>query len=447
MKKRLFVTWIGLFLLCLHWSWAWSQEVREIATPESVGLSPSRLARLSEFMRSHVEEKKIGGAVVLIARHGKIAYWEGFGLADVGTPMQKDTLFRIASMTKPIVSTAIMQLAEQGRLLLSDPVSKYIPEFKDQKVLEMLPPGSKPAYRLVPVKRETTLHDLLRHTAGLPYRFVADWYPDNPLWQQINRFYAEADIDLGLVPTDETAADMVKRLARLPIASQPGEAFIYGHGADVLGVVVEAVSGMPLDQYLNQKVFSPLHLQDTFFFVPDDKRARLSAVWETDWNGHLEKFTDGVKKEGNFVFSPDYPYHGGRRFFGGGAGLVSNAYDYFRFCQMLLNHGELQGERLLSRKTVELMAATNHIGGLDADFLHSKGWKFGLGLGIELDRGQDVDSGSVGTFEWAGIFSTRFSVDPKEEKITILLTQTLPFNHHVDLWDKVLNLSNAALSD
>lgn len=432
-----------LILLLLQACPSWSQEA-SVAAAETVGLAPSRLANISSFMRQHVDDKKIGGAVVLIARHGKIAYLENFGQADTGTPMKKDTIFRIASMTKPIVSVAVLQLVEDGRILLSDPVSKYIPEFSNQKVIEVLPNGG---YRLVPVKREVTIHDLLRHTAGLPYRFVTDWYPDDPLFRKLNQYYGEADIDLGLLPTDETAGDMVKRLARLPLSSQPGEAFAYGHGPDVLGYLIEIVSGVPLDKYLQTRIFEPLQMKDSYFFLPDEKVGRLSALWETDWNGKLDKMPEGVKKAGNFVFSPEYPYKGGKRFFSGAAGLVSTAQDYFRFCQMLLNHGQLDGKRLLSRKTVELMTDTNHIGNLSADFLHSKGWKFGLGVAIEADRGTDVDAGTVGTYEWAGIFSTRFSVDPKEEKITILLTQTHPFAHHVDLWDKLLNLSNAALAD
>lgn len=431
-----------LIVLLLHAGYGWSQDAP--VAPETVGLAADRLANISHVMRQHVDDKKIGGAVVLIARHGKIAYLENFGEADAGVPMKKDTIFRIASMTKPIVSVAVLQLLEEGKILLSDPVSKYIPEFANQKVLEVLPNGDA---RLVPVKREVTIHDLLRHTAGLPYRFVADWYPDDPLYKKLNEYYGEADIDLGLLPTDETIADMARRLGRLPISSQPGEAFAYGHGPDVLGYVIEIVSGMPLDQYLQKHIFEPLQMKDTYFFLPDDKVGRLSALWETDGQGHIAKMPEGVKKAGNFVFAPEYPYKGGKRFFSGAAGLVSTANDYFRFCQMLLNHGQLDGKRLLSRKTVELMTDTNHIGNLTAEFLHSKGWKFGLGVAIEVDRSTGVDSGTVGTFEWAGIFSTRFSVDPKEEKITLLLTQTHPFAFHVNLWDKLLNLSNAAVAD
>lgn len=437
---------LTLFLL-LQVTIAWASQPPATVPPESVGLSSARLATLSDLLRRHVQERKIGGAVVFIARHDQLAYAESFGQAAAGVPMRTDTLFRIASMSKPIVTVAALQLYEQGRLLLSDPVAKYLPAFKGQQVLELLPPGATPPYRLVPARREVTIHDLLRHTAGLPYRFVTDWYPDNRLYRQLNTFYAEADIDLGLLPTDESTADLVERLARLPLAAQPGEAFIYGHAADVLGHLVEVVAGIPLDIYLKQHVLDPLGMHDTHFFLPPDKVSRLSAVWETDWQGHLAPFTNGTKRLGNFVFAPEYPYQGSGRFFGGGAGLVSSAYDYLRFCRMLLNHGELDGTRVLGRKTVELMTQTNHIGELDADFLHSKGWKFGLGVAIEVDRGQLVDSGTVGTYEWAGIFSTRFSVDPHEEKITILLTQTLPFNHHVGLWDTIVNMSNAAIAD
>ena len=433
-----------LILLLLQASYTWSQGAVLTVAPESVGLVKGRMDTITHFLQQHVEDKKIGGAVVLIARHGKIAYLENVGQADIGKPMQKDTIFRIASMTKPIVSVAVLQLLEEGKILLSDPVSKYIPEFSNQKVLEVLPNGG---FRLVPVKREVTIHDLLRHTAGLPYRFVTDWYPDDPLYRKINQYYGEADIDLGLLPTDETAGDMVKRLGRLPLSSQPGAAFAYGHGPDVLGYLIEIVSGMPLDQYLQKHIFEPLQMNDTSFFLAEDKVGRLSALWESDWQGQLNKMPEGVKKAGNFVFAPEYPYKGGKRYFSGAAGLLSTANDYFRFCQMLLNHGQMDGKRLLSRKSVELMTDTNHIGELNADFLHSKGWKFGLGVAIEADRSTDVDGGSVGTYEWAGIFSTRFSVDPKEEKITLLLTQTHPFSHHVNLWDKLLNLSNAALAD
>lgn len=414
--------------------------------PEDVGLSSPRLERISNMMRGTIEEKKMAGAVVLVARHGKIAYLESFGRADTDKPMQKDTMFRVCSMTKPLVTVAILQLYEEGRLLLSDPVAKYIPEFAHPKVIEMLPPGSNPAFRLVPAKRDITIKDLLTHTAGMPYSFASEWYPKDRLLRQMHVLYEEAGISSGMYETEGTIGDMVKRLARLPLASQPGEAFIYGMAADVQGYLVEVVSGMKLDDYITAHIFKPLKMNDSYFFVPESKQDRLSAVWKSDWHGKLEKVLPGPHREGDYVYSPTFQTQGPKTYLSGGVGMVTTANDYFHFAQMLLNKGELDGVRVVSRKTVELMT-TNQIGKLAESTLHDEGWKFGLGLGIQADREHNVDAGDVGTFEWAGLYSTRFSVDPKEEKITIFLSQTHPFNYHFDLWDKLLVLSSSSIAD
>lgn len=418
-----------------------------VIRPEKVGLSTARLDRVSGLIRDHIEQRKIAGAVVLIARKGKIAYFESLGQADVGKPMRKDTMFRIASMTKPLVTVALLRLYEEGRVLLSDPVAKYIPEFARPKVLEMLPEGSNPAFKLVSAKRELTVKDLLTHMAGLPYGFASEWYPADPLYRQMHSLYEEAGISSGLYETEGTIGAMVKRLARLPLSRQPGEAFEYGMAADVLGYLVEVISSMRLDDYLRESVFKPLQMRDTYFFLPAGEQHRLSALWKTDWNGQLEKVPDGPRQEGDYRYSASFQTQGPKSFLSGGVGVTSTAYDYFRFCQMLLNQGELDGVRLLSRKTVELMTATNQIGALNATTLHDDGWKFGLGVAIQADRAHNVDSGDIGTFEWAGIFSTRFSVDPKEQKITVFLSQTHPFNHHFELWDKLLVLSSASIAD
>lgn len=433
-------------LLVLLAQGAWAEGIGTVK-PEEVGLSSPRLARIGTMIQSDIQEKKMAGAVVLVARHGKIAYLESFGRADTDKPMQKDTMFRIASMTKPLVSVAVLQLYEEGKLLLSDPVAKYIPEFARPKVLEMLPEGSQPAFKLVPAKREITIHDLLTHTAGLPYGFASDWYPKDPLYRQMHTLYQEAGISSGLYETEGTIGEMVKRLGRLPLSRQPGETFEYGMAADVQGYLVEVVSGMKLDDYLREHVFKPLKMKDTYFFLPEAEQSRLSALWKTDWHGKLEKVSDGPRQEGDYQYSASYQYKGPKTFLSGGVGVTSTAYDYYRFCQMLLNKGELDGVRILSRKTVELMTQTNHIGKLYATTLHDEGWKFGLGVAIQADRAHNVDSGDVGTFEWAGIFSTRFSVNPKEEKITIFLSQTHPFNYHFDLWDKLLVMSSASIAD
>jgi CubicO group peptidase (beta-lactamase class C family) len=433
------------FALALSTPLAAAEAVKTVK-PEEVGLSTPRLEKISQSMRGYIEQQKMAGAVVLVARHGKIAYFETFGDADTGKPMQRDTMFRICSMTKPVVTLAILQLYEDGKLLLSDPVAKYIPEFAYPKVIEMLPAGSNPAFRLVPAKRDITIKDLLTHTAGMPYPFASEWYPKDRLLRQMHDMYEEAGISSGMYETEGTIGDMVKRLARLPIASQPGEAFIYGMAADVSGYLVEVVSGQKLDDYIAEHIFKPMKMNDSYFFVPESKQARLAAVWKSDWHGTLEKVTPGPHQEGDYRYSATFQTQGPKTFLSGGVGMVTTPYDYFRFAQMLLNKGELDGVRLVSRKTVELMT-TNQIGKLSEITLHDEGWKFGLGLGLQADREHNVDAGSVGTFEWAGLYSTRFSVDPKEEKITIFLSQTHPFNYHFDLWDKLLVMSNASIAD
>ncbi|NWF35682.1 serine hydrolase domain-containing protein [Mariprofundus sp. KV] len=418
----------------------------KVVKPERVGLSSERLKNMDRLIDHYVEEKKIAGAVVMVARKGKIAYFHESGLADVGKPMRKDTIFRIVSMTKPITSTAIMMLYEEGKLLLSDPVGKYIPEFRNQKVLVANPEGSAFPYRLEPVKRDVQIRDLLAHTSGILYLFLNDVYP-NPTRQMVVDLYKEAGITDGFCRPDEEIGDMVKRLARLPLYAHPGEVWDYGLNSDVLGYLVEVVSGQKFDQFVEQRIFKPLKMRDSHFYIPEEKLPRLAAVWKSDWHGKLERADNKPIIAGDLCLYPSDAEALSGKYLAGGANVLSTVYDYFRFAQMFLNGGELDGVRLLSRKTVELMAATNHIGKHDAEFLHSKGWKFGLGFAIQADREHAVDSGGVGTFEWAGIYSTRFSIDPKEEKITIFMSQTNPFGHHFELWDKVLVQSASAIAD
>jgi len=417
----------------------------DVVKPEDVGLSSLRLQRIDYLIEQHIKEKKIAGAVILIARKGEIAYLSPKGLADIDKAMQADNIFRIVSMTKPITSTAIMLLYEQGKLLLSDPVSKYIPEFKNQKVLEMLPKGSAFPYKLVPVKREVTIHDLLTHTSGILYLASTGWFP-NEKREQIVSFYRDAGITDGFCRPDETIGDMVKRLAKLPLYAQPGETWEYGLSVDVLGYLVEVVSGQKFDQFVQKQIFQPLKMNDSHFYIPKNKLDRLAADWKTDWKGSLSRVTEPLIN-GDLALCPNDAYQTSGKYLSGGASVLSTAYDYFRFAQMYLNLGELDGVRVLSRKTVELMTATNHIAEHDATLLHSKGWKFGLGFAIQQDRSHSVDSGDAGVYEWAGYYSTRFSINPKEQTITIFLSQTSPFGAHFGLWDKVTALSTSAIAD
>ncbi len=416
--------------------------------PESVGLSSQRLKNIDTLTDTLIDEKKMAGTVVLVARHGKIAYFKASGKADEGKSMEKDSIMRIMSMSKPITSVATMLLYEQGKLLLSDPVSKYIPEFKNQKVLVPLPQGSPFPYKLVPVKREVTIRDLLAHTSGIMYISYAGLYPNELGRKDMLDLYKGAQINDGYCRSDEEIGDMVKRLGRLPLSAQPGELWEYGLNSDVLGYLVEVVSGMKFDKFVEQNIFKPLKMDDSYFILPQEKVHRLAAVYKSDWNGGLERVGEHEMLFSNeLAMCPYNAYETSGKYFSGGGGVLSTAYDYFRFSQMLLNKGELDGVRLLSRKTVELMTATNHSGQFYADYLHDKGWKFGLGFAIQQDREHNVDAGDVGVFEWAGLYSTRFSVDPKEEKITIFFSQTTPFGHHFDVWDKLEVLSASAISD
>lgn len=421
-----------------------AKPVKEVK-PESVGLSSKRIERLDNLIQKHVDENKIAGAVVLLARHGKVASIKPFGLADIDKPMKKDTIFRIVSMTKPITSTAVMILYEQGKLLLSDPIAQYIPEFKNQKVIEIPLDSESGGYKLVPVKRDVTVHDLLTHQSGILYLASTGWFP-NPKREQVVSFYREADITDGFCRPDETIGDMVKRLARLPLYAQPGEVWEYGLSVDVLGYLVEVVSGMNFDHFVQKHIFEPLKMKDTHFYIPELKLPRLAADWKTDWQGSLTRVT-GPLIDGDLALCPNDAYETSGKYLSGGASVLSTAYDYYRFAQMFLNHGKLDGVRVLSRKTVELMTATNHIGEHDAKLLHSQGWKFGLGFAIQQDRSHDVDSGDEGVYEWAGYYSTRFSINPKEDMITIFLSQTSPFGAHFRLWDQVMALSSSAIAD
>ena len=320
------------------------------ASPESVGLSSDRLERIDRVMREYVDEGRIAGTVALVARHGKIAHLQAYGQRDLEkhAPMQRDTIFRIASMSKAVTSIAALMLLEEGRLLLSDPVSKFIPAYKTTTVAVPPPAGAAPnsPVAVVPAKREITIRDLLTHTSGVSYG-------DGPAEAQ----YKAANIWMWyFADRNEPILPVVERLASLPFNAQPGEKYVYGFNTDILGAVVEKASGMPLDEFFRTRIFEPLKMVDTSFFLPPAKRDRLAAVYAAKEGGGIERAPDPGRGQGDYVDGP-------RKCFSGGAGLLSTAGDYARFLQMLLNGGELDGVRLLSPKTVEL-ATSDHIGTL-----------------------------------------------------------------------------------
>jgi CubicO group peptidase (beta-lactamase class C family) len=398
------------------------------AKPESLGMSSERLGRIATTVQQSIDDKRIAGMVTLVIRHGQVAWFEAQGSADreANKPMRTDSMFRICSMTKPITSTAVMMLYEEGKFLLEDPISKYLPEFKNPKIL--VKPATGPSYT-VPAKREITIQDLLRHTSGLTYPWNAD----------LGQAYNDAGVGDGLAQYDGTIADSVKRLAGLPILFNPGDRFEYSLSVDVLGRLVEVVSGMPLDQFFKTRILDPLGMKDTCFYLPEDKVPRLAAAYVYYDGKGLSRFPEGTIAEATSIFSADYPYKGPRKLFSGGAGLSSTAMDYARFCLMMLDGGKLGDVRILSRKSVELMTH-DQLGPIDAE----RG--FGLGFGVDGAKLPLPEIGSVGSFNWGGFFYTSFVVDPKEDMIVISMAQLHPAGG-LTLDAKVKVLAYQALTD
>jgi CubicO group peptidase (beta-lactamase class C family) len=373
------------------------------AKPEAVGLSGERLGQLSAALRTDIEKGVIPGAILLVARHGKVAWFEAMGSRDPASraPMTKDGIFRIYSMTKPITSLAVMMLVEDGKIALSDPVSRYLPQLGGLKVGVEKPGASGPTLELEPARREITVQDLLRHTSGLTYGFfgsglVKKAYVDAKLWEDY--------------PSN---AEFVDRLAKLPLAYHPGTTWDYSHSTDVLGRLIEVVSGRPFGEFLKARIFSPLGMPDTAFYVPEAaKQTRIVEPFATDR-------TIGIGAEMN---DPRVV----QKWESGGGGLVSTTMDYARFLQMLLNGGTLGGKRLVSPKTVAYMTA-DHLGGGAGPgplYLPGVGFGFGLGFAVRKDAGVSPLPGSVGEYNWGGAGGTFFWVDPKEDLFVVYMMQS-----------------------
>lgn len=396
LKRRVVVAAAWLFLIGFV-----QASPLPVVRPERVGLSAERLERLTRLMQEYVEQRKVAGLVALIARDGRVAYLQAFGKANAarGWPMKTDSIFRIASQTKAVTSVAVMMLHEEGRFLLDDPISKYIPEFANARVAVPAEKSGQP-YATVPVRRPITIRDLLTHTAGISYGYglakeefaaagIQGW------------FLADKSIPIG---------EVVKKLAGLPFDAQPGERYVYGYNTDILGYLVELMSGMTLAQFFEKRITGPLGMRDTHFFLPEEKKDRLAAVYSLDEKGELKAADD--PRDIFYVQGPRICYSGG-------AGLLSTAEDYARFLLMLLGGGEFGGARLLSPKSVELMTADH------AGHLYGAG---GLGLGFWVtDRlGRNGQPGTVGSFGWGGAYHTTYWVDPAEKLVAVLMTQLMP---------------------
>ena len=374
---------------------------------ENAGMSGQRLDRISNYCNEQISNGSIPGMVVLVARNGKIVYHKAFGYADYenNRKYKTDDIFRIASQSKAITATAVMMLWEEGKFQLDDPISKYIPEFKDAQVIESFNEEDS-SYTTVPAGKEITIRHLMTHTSGIGYGII-----DGD--DRLRKIYAKTGI-IDLYTTKKiTIEENIKKLAQLPLLHNPGEKFTYSEGLDVMGYFIEIVSGMPFDKFLRTRLFDPLGMNDTWFYLPDDIAERLVPVQhkpDTKWENYPVTFYD-----------PDYPVKGEKTFFSGGAGLSSTAKDYATFLQMYLNMGELNGVRILSRKTIEFMMA-NQVGGLWRSTGDSY---YGLSFGIVTQKGQDLGgNGSIGSFGWGGYFNTQYFADPEENLIGIIMKQT-----------------------
>lgn len=372
------------------------------ASPEDLGLSSERLARLGATFQRAVDSGEVPGVVVMVARDGRLVYSQSLGWQDKArnVRMREDAIFRIYSMTKPVVSVAAMMLIEEGVLGLHEPLSKYLPEFKEMKVgIESTDSSGKATFTTVDARRQITVQDLLRHTSGFTYgafvqkTAVQKTYKDAGLWSQ-----------------KWVLADFCKALAKLPLQYEPGTTWEYGHSTDVLGRVVEVVSGKPLDRFLAERIFSPLKMGDTAFQVPREKHDRLAEPIADKYTGKTPELID-VRQPATF--------------FAGGHGLVSTAGDYLRFVQMLLNGGALDGVRILGPRTVEYMASTHlHSGiSLGTGYLPGPGYGFGLGFGTRLETGMSEWPGSAGDFYWGGYAGTYFWIDPAQGLVVTFMSQ------------------------
>ena len=373
----------------------------------ALGFDPARLQRLDAVIQDHIERKQIAGGIMYVARDGKTAHLRTYGMQDVeaARPMAPDAILRIASMSKAVTSVAVMMLYEEGKFKLRDPLSKFIPAFRNS-VVAVKPTDSQPAiagksYATVPVKRPIQIRDLLTHTAGLTY---GDGLA--------NEDYKAANLTgWNFTAKDETIGDAINRLAKLPLHGQPGEVYQYGYSTDVLGYLVEVVSGMPLDRFFEERIFRPLKMVDSCFYLPPAKSPRLANVYGLE-GGKL------VLKE---TAERSLYVHGPRKCFSGGAGVLSTTGDYARFLQMLLNNGELDGVRILSPKSVELMHE-NHTG----DKYVGDTKAFGLGFWVIKDLGFHGELGSEGAYGWGSAYFPQYLVDPKERIVALFMTQHMP---------------------
>ncbi|HEY6082580.1 MAG TPA: serine hydrolase domain-containing protein [Chitinophagaceae bacterium] len=380
------------------------------AVPETEGFSSARLKKIDAMLHGYTDnpEHTVAGVAAIVARNGRIVYYTAAGYRDIAhkIPLQKDDIFRIASQTKAVTAVAVMMLYEEGKILLDDPISKYIPEFSHPKVLKTFDAADS-SYTTVPASREVTIRDLLTHTSGISYAVIGT--------KEANAIYGKAGIPVGFEPRHIRLADKMKILAGLPLMHQPGAAFTYGLSIDILGYMVEIVSGMSLKDFFRQRIFEPLGMKDTYFYIPPAKQSRLAKVYTTNEKGEAVEDDSKDSSGANTI----YPLVKNGTYYSGGAGLCSTAYDYAVFLQMLENGGIYNGHRLLSPSTVRLMT-TNQIGDLG---LWGSPDKFGLSFEVVTENGSARFPWNPGTFSWGGFWGSLYWADPKAGIVAQIWTQ------------------------
>ena len=423
MKKNL----LSILLVLAGALGAFGQVITN-STPEAAGFSSERLKRIDVAMNDWVNKGYLNGVSALVIRNGKVAYYKAAGYNDLDTkaPLPKDGIFRIASQSKAITSVAIMMLFDEGKLLLNDPVSQYIPSYKGQSVMVKFNPADT-TYTTEPAKREVTIKDLLTHTSGIGYAQIGS--------KEANAIYAKNNLSAGIGMKDANLKDAMTTLGKLPLMHQPGEKFTYGLNTDLLGALVEIISGVSLDEFFRTRIFEPLGMKDTYFIVPQVKANRLVNLYTEKPGGILAKASSQML---NGPVTAEYPLEK-TTYFSGGAGLSSTIFDYAIFLQMLLNDGEYNGKRILARNTVRMMTV-NQVGDVNI----SNDDKFGLGFQIVTEKSSGRSPAQVGTYGWGGAFGTSYWVDPKE-KMVLLIYRQMQARSHNEMIEKFRGLVYGAL--
>ena len=408
--KQLLFSLVVFFCFC---QFLFSQQLLKEASPESAGMSSERLQRIDKVLQEYADKKWLAGGSAIIARDGKIVYYKSIGFDDTENKvkLKRDAIFRIASQTKAITSVAIMMLYEEGKFLLNDPVSRYIPEYKNQQVLDKFN-AADTTYTTVPVKRDITIHDLLTHTSGIGYAQIGS--------KESNAIYAKNGIVGGIGVDKIILGDKMRKLGSLPLFHQPGEQWTYGLNTDLLGYLVEVTSGMSLADFFSKKIFDPLGMKDTYFYLHKEKYNRLATLYAEDSLKHVIKAQASFDVNGSI--NSNYPATAGT-YFSGGGGLSSTALDYAIFMQMLLNNGEYNGKRILSRASVKMMTVSQY------DKINWPENKMGLGFSIATEKSLAVSPLSPGSFEWGGMFSSSYWIDPKEKIVAQLFLNQFPQSH------------------